>query len=51
MIIGDIVRVREPFNMAFPATYQIDDIKEDGTVVICGDRDFAPEWVELVEVE
>lgn len=45
--IGDLVRVTAPFNYAFPDVYEVVAIKEDGTCVICDDRDFAPEFLEL----
>lgn len=48
MKIGDIVRVLPPFNVAFPDEYPIEDIKADGTCVICEDRDFAPKFLEVV---
>lgn len=48
LAVGDIVRVLPPFDLAFPDTYPVDDIKPDGTCVICGDRDFAPEFLERV---
>lgn len=49
MEIGTIVKVLPPFDYAFPFTYAIEVIKEDGTCVIDGDRDFDPSWLEIVE--
>lgn len=45
--IGDSVRVRAPFDYVFPDVYEVVAIKSDGTCVICDDRDFAPEFLEL----
>lgn len=47
-VVGDIVRVLPPFNTAYPDEYVIEAIKEDGTCVICGDRDFDPIFLEKV---
>lgn len=48
--IGDIVRVLAPFNVAFPHEYEVCGINADtGAYQICGDRDFAPEYLEKVE--
>jgi hypothetical protein len=46
LLAGDLVRVRPPFAVAFPGTYPIDYIKPDGTCIIDGDREFAPEHLE-----
>lgn len=46
--VGDLVRVRKPFSFAFPDEYPIEAIKEDGTCVICKDRDFDPIFLEKV---
>lgn len=47
--VGDTVRVLSPFTIAFPETYTIDAIHENGVCVICGDRDFDPIFLEKVE--
>lgn len=44
--IGDMVRVKHPFSVAFPDVYEIEVVREDGTCVICGDREFAPMHLE-----
>lgn len=46
--VGDIVRVLPPFDTAFPDEYVIEEIKPDGTCVICGDRDFDPIFLQKV---
>ena len=46
--VGDMVRVKEPFTKAFPDVYVIEYVKEDGTCVICEDRDFDPIYLERV---
>ncbi|MDX2300743.1 MAG: hypothetical protein NW204_13540 [Xanthomonadaceae bacterium] len=48
--IGDRVRVRAPFDMAFPYVYTIDGVNpETGAFQICGDRDFDAAHLEKVE--
>lgn len=47
--VNEIVRVLEPFKEAFPAEYVIEQIKENGVCVICGDRDFDPKFLERVK--
>lgn len=49
MNVGDLVRVLDPFTIAYPDTYAIETIKDDGTCVICTDRDFDPMYLEKVE--
>lgn len=49
MNVGDTVRVLPPFNEAFPDTYTVEAVHEDGTCVICEDRDFAECFLELVD--
>jgi hypothetical protein len=50
MKVGDMVRARAPFNEALPDVYPIDGVDpETGAFQICGDRDFDPVHLELVE--
>lgn len=46
--VGDRVRVKSPFDAAFPGEYSVDYIMPDGTCLIDGDRSFAPEYLEAV---
>ena len=47
--VGDLVRVLPPFDEAFPDAYPVEEVKDDGTCVICGDRDFAPCFLERAD--
>jgi hypothetical protein len=50
MQVGDRVRVKAPFDELFPDVYTIDGVNpETGAFQICGDRDFDPVHLELVE--
>ena len=43
-----MVVVSPVFARGFPDTYVVEFVKEDGTCVICGDRDFAPQYLTVV---
>lgn len=49
LTVGTIVRVLPPFDTAFPGTYIVEAVKEDGTCVICEDRDFDPIYLARAE--
>lgn len=49
MVIGDVVKVLPPFNIAFPDTYVIEDYSvERNAFIICGDREFEQQFLEIV---
>ena len=48
MQVGDTVKVLPPFDIAFPETYTVEAVKEDGTCTIAGDRDFDPIYLEKI---
>lgn len=50
VVVGDMVRVKAPFDIAFPDLYEVSGINPDtGAYQICGDRDFSPEYLEKAE--
>lgn len=48
MQAGDTVKVLPPFDIAFPDTYTVEAVKEDGTCVIADGRDFDPIHLEKI---
>ena len=46
MIIGDTVRVLEPFSKAFPGVYAIEKLDGD-TAIICGGSGFSVKFLEV----
>jgi len=46
--IGSRVKVKHPFDVAFPGEYIVEAISDTGAFRICGDRDFDASWLELV---
>lgn len=46
--VGSKVKVKAPFDVAFPGEYIVESISETGAFRICGDRDFDAAWLELV---
>ena len=49
--VGDKVKVLYPFNDAYPDTYIVEAVMEDGVCIICGDRSFDPKFLEVVDDE
>lgn len=45
--VGVLVRVRPPFNAAFPEVYTIEAQSETGAWQIAGGVDFAEEYLEI----
>jgi len=49
MQVGDTVKVLPPFDIAFPDAYVIEAFHEErNAFVICGDREFDPQHLEVV---
>lgn len=46
--VGDVVRVLDPFTIAFPEQYPIEFIKPNGVCQIAGGNDFNPQYLEKV---